>query len=289
MLTIFTPTYNRKYILPKLYESLISQTNQNFTWLIVDDGSADGTEELVSQWIKDNKIKIEYIKQENAGKMQAHNAGVLNAKTKYFVCVDSDDYVVDNAVETLLNGIAQIDGKDHICGIVAYRGKPDGSVLKTEFPKGMTESSLTDLYHAGFEGDATLLYRTEVLKKFLFPKIEGEKFITENYVYCQIDQEYKLLIIPEIVVICEYLDDGYSKNIYKVFNKNPKGMALYYNLKVKLAKGLIERLKFMAGYICYSKVAKNKHKFKNSNCKFCYIVGYPLGLFLYLKRKKYSK
>ena len=289
MLTIFTPTYNRKYTLPKLYESLKSQTNKNFTWLIVDDGSSDGTEELVAQWIQDGQIKIEYIKQENAGKMQAHNVGVLNTKTKYFVCVDSDDYVVDNAVEILLKGIEQIDDKKHLCGIVAYRGTPEGSIIKAEFPKGITESSLTDLYRAGFDGDATLLYRTEVLKRFLFPKIEGEKFITENYVYSQIDEEYKMLTIPEIIIICEYLNDGYSKNIYKVFNKNPKGMVLYYNLKVKLAKSLSEKLKFMAGYICYSKVAKSKNKFKNSNSKICYILGYPLGLFLYLKRKKYSK
>ncbi|MBQ6816818.1 MAG: glycosyltransferase family 2 protein, partial [Bacilli bacterium] len=78
MLTIFTPTYNRKQTLPKLYDSLTKQTNNNFTWLIVDDGSSDGTEELIRAWQTESKIKIEYIYQTNAGKMQAHNNGVLS-------------------------------------------------------------------------------------------------------------------------------------------------------------------------------------------------------------------
>ena len=285
MLTIFTPTYNRKHTLPKLYDSLKSQTNKNFSWLIVDDGSTDDTASLIEQWQKENVVNIEYITQENAGKMQAHNTGVLNTKTKYFVCVDSDDFISDNAVDILLNGIEQIKDDPEICGIVAYKGKTDGSIVKSEFPAGIKKTTLGDLYRSGFQGDTTLVYKTEVLRNFLFPKIEGEKFITENYVYCQIDEQYKLLVIPEIIIICEYLEDGYSKNIYKVFNKNPKGLALYYNLKVKLAKSFGERLKFMAGYICYSKIAKAKNKFKNSNSKFCYILGYPFGVYLYLKRK----
>ena len=53
--TIFTPTYNRKYLLEKVYNSLKSQINKNFIWLIVDDGSNDGTREFIE------KLKLEGI------------------------------------------------------------------------------------------------------------------------------------------------------------------------------------------------------------------------------------
>ena len=54
-ITVFTPTYNRGYILNKLYESLKKQTVNKFEWLIVDDGSTDQTEQLVQSWIKTEK------------------------------------------------------------------------------------------------------------------------------------------------------------------------------------------------------------------------------------------
>ena len=67
-LTVFTPTYNRAYTLGRLYESLCRQSNKNFEWLVVDDGSKDGTEELIKSWQSEEKISIRYIYQENGGK-----------------------------------------------------------------------------------------------------------------------------------------------------------------------------------------------------------------------------
>ena len=72
-MTVFTPTYNRAYILPKLYNSLCEQTCKNFEWLIVDDGSTDNTSEIIEKWIAERKIEIRYIKQKNGGKQRAHN------------------------------------------------------------------------------------------------------------------------------------------------------------------------------------------------------------------------
>ena len=101
-LTIFTPTYNRAYTLKKLYASLIEQINQNFEWLIVDDGSTDNTEEVVKQWVDEKKITIRYFKQRNGGKQRAHNKGVEICNTELFICVDSDDYIVKDSVDKIL-------------------------------------------------------------------------------------------------------------------------------------------------------------------------------------------
>ena len=64
-LTIFTPAYNRAYTLHKCYESLKKQTNKDFEWLIIDDGSTDNTRELVQSWIEENIIPIKYHYQKN--------------------------------------------------------------------------------------------------------------------------------------------------------------------------------------------------------------------------------
>ena len=195
-LTVFTPTYNRKGNLKKLYESLLRQTVSDFIWIIVDDGSTDGTEDLVRQWISESKIVIQYHFQDNSGKMIAHNKGVLLSTTELFVCVDSDDYLTDNAVELILKYYECIATDDSLCGIVAYK-----SISKNQFPRRIESSTLSNLYHCGFRGETTLVFKTDVLRHYLFPVIEGEKFITEGYVYDQIDDTYKYLVLREILII----------------------------------------------------------------------------------------
>ena len=74
--TVFTPTFNRAYTLPRVYESLKSQTFKNFEWLIVDDGSSDGTADLVKMWQNEGALTIRYFYQINRGKHIAINRGV---------------------------------------------------------------------------------------------------------------------------------------------------------------------------------------------------------------------
>ena len=101
LLTVFTPTYNRKHLLPVLYKSLCAQTDKNFIWLLIDDGSSDGTEETVKQWQNENKINIEYFYKKNGGMHTAHNAAYRLISTELNVCIDSDDSMPEDAVEKI--------------------------------------------------------------------------------------------------------------------------------------------------------------------------------------------
>ncbi len=56
--TVFTPTYNRAHLLYRTYNSLRKQTYRDFEWLIVDDGSTDGTETLIKQWSQEAEFSI---------------------------------------------------------------------------------------------------------------------------------------------------------------------------------------------------------------------------------------
>ena len=112
-ITVFTPTFNRAHILPKLYNSLLKQTNQNFEWLIVDDGSTDNSKTIIDEWIKQNRIVIKYFYQKNSGKMMAHNLGVLKSEEELFMCVDSDDYLFDeNVINKIITKWESVDNKE---------------------------------------------------------------------------------------------------------------------------------------------------------------------------------
>ncbi|MGG5460570.1 glycosyltransferase family 2 protein [Clostridium sp. B9] len=285
-LTIFTPTYNRGYILKQLYSSLINQNNKEFIWLIVDDGSEDCTSELVNEWIGENQIEIQYIKQENQGKHIAHNSGVKNCKTEFFFCVDSDDYLLKNAVQDILDEIQYLNRSD-VAGIVAPRIYKDGTTIGKEMVKGIKYSTLSKLEDKyGVKGDTALIFKTNILKKYKFPKINGENFLGEGYIYSQIDQNYKLYISNKKYYVCEYLDDGYTKNVISLIIKNPKGYTLLKKERIKVSYGLRAKLKEASLYYAGGLLSKEKRIIKNSPKKIVTFFSIPLALLIYNIRFK---
>src|SRR5690554_1545966 len=118
MLTVFTPTYNRGYIIEKLYESLNHQTNKNFEWLVIDDGSTDDTSKIFDKILKkDHEYQIRYIKKENGGKHTAANLALDLAEGEIFFVVDSDDVLTANAVERVFYYYNQIKDDSSFCGV----------------------------------------------------------------------------------------------------------------------------------------------------------------------------
>ena len=233
-LTVFTPTYNRANTLPRLYHSLLNQDRDCFKWLIVDDGSQDNTRELVTQWINEALIEIKYIYQENAGKMQAHNRGVLECDTDLFLCCDSDDWMMENSIKKSLDYWENHKHED-LAGMISPKKIVNGTVDNLSlFPKNEDYDNLTGIYNKGYIGETAIFFRIEIVKNFLFPKIEGEKFIPESYVYQQIDQSYMYLLCCSYFMECEYQPDGLSNNGYLLGIRNPRGMAMAANMSLSM-------------------------------------------------------
>jgi glycosyltransferase involved in cell wall biosynthesis len=283
-ITVFTPTYNRAYILNQLYESLCRQTEKYFVWLIVDDGSTDNTKNIVDRWIEENKINIKYYYQSNGGKMSAHNYGVSLTETELFMCVDSDDYLTNDAIEKILK-CWTINKSESIAGIVALKGITQKRPIGTQMPN-VYETTLSDLYNKyKFRGDTTLIFRNEIIKEYPFPQIAGEKFITEKYIYDQIDQRYKLWVLDSICIVCSYLDDGYSKNTLKIIKDNPKGWALFFNQCLKYQDNLTDKFDSSFRYVCMSLLSKDIKIIKKANNKALVVLAFPFGVMLYIKRR----
>ena len=237
-LTIFTPAYNRAHTLSRTYESLLRQTCDDFEWLIVDDGSKDSTKALVEEWIQEGKIGIRYIYQQNQGMHGAHNTAYRNIHTELNTCIDSDDYMPDDAVETIIN-FWKAHGSDKYAGIIGLDCTENGNIIGTSFPKGMTETTLNGFYAKGGKGDKKLVYRTDVIKQYPeYPIFEGEKYVSLGYKYLLIDQDYTLLTLNKPFVIVEYQQDGSSMNMYRQYWNNPKGFAFIRKVDMKLCGSL---------------------------------------------------
>lgn len=229
-LCIFTPTFNRAYCLDNLYRSLVEQTTLDFHWLIVDDGSSDDTEDLVESFKTTSPFPITYIKQHNGGKQRAHNTGVAHCEDDLFFCVDSDDLLAPRTVEIIKQAWSAWRNDPTVAGMVGLCGSDATTPLGTRMPHDAERITFWDLYYRRkHKGDSAPVYRTEVLKKFPFDVAEGEKFIAEPYVYHQIDQHYTLGVIDEVLIVREYLEDGYTNNVRKVTRENPLG---YMKLKL---------------------------------------------------------
>ena len=281
-LTIFTPTYNRAYILPKLYDSLCEQTCQDFEWLIVDDGSTDQTKELIEEWRQECKVAIRYIYQDNSGKMMAHNKAVQKSSGELFMCIDSDDClcserVVEDTLSYWDRQISMIDSPNYIGGLLGYKmigGK------KQNFPQGMQITHLSELFNKGFSGETALLFRCDILVKYPFPYFEGEKFVTDVYVYDQIDRNYKFLLFPYYMQNCEYQIGGYSNNYMKLLFDNPKGFRAYHNQCVKFHKK-----GYLKSAICYIALSIRIGDWKMFRCSanpFLTALLFPIGIIKYL-------
>lgn len=229
--TVFTPAYNRGYIIEKLYRSLQRQSFTDFEWLIVDDGSKDDTEERIRLFQSEqNPFPIRYIKTENGGKHRAINRGVQEAKGELFFIVDSDDHITDDALQRIHDMESSIPKEDkaQFAGICGLRGYDNSAVIGTTFDGTILDITTLERERYGITGDKSEVYYTNILRRYPFPVFEGEKFLTECVVWDRIAADgLKLRFYNHISIICNYLQDGLTANLDKQIVGSPKGHALY--------------------------------------------------------------
>lgn len=254
IITVFTPTFNRAYSLPRLYNSLKEQTRLDFEWLLVDDGSTDNTKEVVASFIRDNAISIRYIKQENGGKHRAINRGVQEANGDWFFIVDSDDYLPDDAIELLWRECSLVSCESIIGGVSGIKSYPNnkrvGGVLSFDH---LRCNPIEFRYKYHVKGDMAEMWRTKILKEFPFPSFPNELFMDESVVWFRIAQKYDVNYFNKTIYYCEYLEDGLTRNIRRVYRNSPKGSMLYCLQMINLKQTpLIAKLKAATNYWRYT-------------------------------------
>lgn len=234
-ITVFTPTYNRGYIIENLYQSLQKQTYTNFEWLIIDDGSSDDTEELFARWHQENNpFDIRYYKVENGGKHRAINKGTDLALGNLFYIVDSDDSLTEDALESIVIWEQSIINKQEFCGVAGNKGKNLSELVGTTFVGEYVDATSLERNKYKITGDKAEVFYTDVLKRYKFDEIKGEKFITEATVWDRMAYDgYKIRWFNKTIYLCDYLEDGLTKNMKEIFAKNPIGTAIYIKQQIK--------------------------------------------------------
>ena len=283
-ITVFTPTYNRAYCLHKCYDSLVNQTNKDFLWLIIDDGSIDETKELVQKWISENIISIKYHYKDNGGMHSGHNAAYSLIDTPLNVCIDSDDYMPENAIEKIIEIWNKIKGEPKFAGIIGLDATPEGEIIGDKIPAYIKETTLYEVNNTlKLKGDKKLVLRTDVVKKYPpYPIFEGERFVPLGYLYLLIDQDFVLYPTNEILCHVEYMADGSSLNIIKQYRRHPNGFAFSRKSRMQLSKSFKVKFRNAIHYVSCSIFLKNHRFISESPNKPLTLLAVPLGILLNL-------
>lgn len=284
-LSIFTPTFNRAELLEKLYESLLGQSNKNFEWVIVDDGSVDGTKELICDWINaKNDFLIRYFYTDNAGKHSAYNFFLDNIKTDWHICVDSDDTLAQDAVAIIQNDIYDIYDKNEYIGIVYPKKMKEVDQIQW-LPVSVDKVNISDIklkYKIKIE--TAIVFRQSCSQKHRFPVFENENFLSEEIFYNLLIKEGYFLPKRELFYLSEYQENGITKSVFKLWKKNPKGtealLESRYNYIIENVYGerkFIEKIKCLINLSTISLIQK-KSIFNLSFKPMCSLLLLPLIL-----------
>ncbi len=290
-LTVITTTYNRAYCLHQVYESLQRQDTNDFKWLIIDDGSTDDTKERVVAWQAEGKVDIQYAYKINGGMHTARNLGYELVETELNVIIDSDDWLPDNVIGKVIRFWNESKRED-IAGIIALDASPDGKVIGSPMPSGIKECHFREFFgkYKGY-GDKKLIYRSELTRLYPYPEYPGEKFYPASYKFMMLDQQYKLLLLDEVVCIADYNPDSMTYAKYAQYRNCAKGFAHFRNETMRVSNDWKYIINQMIHYHAESRLAGESHFIRNCSRKFLAVLMWLPGImyYLYLKntRRKY--
>lgn len=293
-LSILTATYNRANLLKRLYESILMNLNVGIEveWLIMDDGSSDETENVISKIRDENRIYIRYLKQVNQGKMAAINHLMDYARGDLIIECDSDDYFAENAFLYIKYAYEESKYEKDLYGLCFLKYDQNGQNIGNEFKEQKT--TMFDLYFKDLEdGEKAIAFFKDRRKNYSYELESDEKFVTEARMYHKMDLEYKIKCYNEPIMICEYQKDGYSKNIDKVFKENPKGYLKYFEeiltMQDMVGVNFKKRLYVIKHYILFCVLNRKKPNFadmKGLLNKILTVLLYVPGFIMTKKRFK---
>jgi len=292
-ITIFTPTYNRAYCLHKCYESLCRQTSKDFEWLIIDDGSTDNTAQLVQSWrAADNGFAIRYLYKENGGMHTGYNLAYENIETELSMNVDSDDWLPDTAIETIL-AFWSANKRPDVGGIYALDQYENGAVIGTPFPEDLKEFRGWGYKMVYYEANGTpKRYVNHGDKKFIgvtaairqyppIPVFPGERYYSLYYKQHRLERDYTILILNQPVCTVEYMADGSSSNMYHQYVRNPRGFCDERLFVMQYAPSFRLKLVSAVHYVAESRLMGNRRFLQDATNKPAVLLALLPGLLLY--------
>jgi len=256
--TVFVPTFNRAHTIRRALDSVAAQTFRECEIVIIDDGSTDGTAELVEQWRREVDLPVTYVVQENAGKHAAHNQALQCARGELFAVLDSDDAFVPEALERLWFHWTSIPESERpgFCGVEGLTAFFDGRVSGTRFPRDVMDSDYITLRREHrIRGDKKGALRTDLLRQFPYPTYPGERHMRPSWLWKNLAQHYRTRYFNEVIQYIEYQPGGLSSNRFRLRMANPRGYRRYFLEEVNRhghGHGPRDRIDACSMYVRYS-------------------------------------
>ena len=296
-ISIITPTYNRRHLLPRLYESLCTQQSKDFEWIVIDDGSSDNTYELFDKWLNEKKIEITYIKKENGGKHTALNYSHNYINGELTFIVDSDDKLPDNAIKDITEDWMKYRDDETIAGITYLKGYFDGTPIKNMLFKGMKFNDSKYIVSNVFEmkenvrvaADSCEIIRTSIFREIPLLDNNGERYCGESYLWLSIGRAgYRTVYANKIMYLAEYQKGGLTDEGRKLALSSPHNGYELSKLSFKPPMNIKTRIKKAWLYVCYGTMIKKSatEMISESGAPILIILNYIMGKILYYYWKK---
>ena len=277
MITILTPTFNRAHLLPRLFESLTHQTDFNFEWLVMDDGSTDGTSDLFAgKTFLSAPFPIRYYWQENGGKHRALNAGVKQAKGDFIFIADSDDWLLPQSVAIVGQHTSAIADDNIFAGVAGLDVFDDERIVGTGLPQDIIDCNAMDIrYRYHVDGDLKEVFKTTVLQEFPFPEIQDERFCPEQLVWFRIAQKYKLRYFNIPIYVAEYQPNGITASIIRVRMLAPQATCMMYAEMLAYKIPFKEKIKAAINFWRFKACAPSRVMITTlkGGWRWCYLIG----------------
>lgn len=297
-ITVFTPAYNRKDLLPRLFESLQNQVFRDFEWLIIDDGSTDGTELLIDSLVKqlqftERCFPIRYFKKKNGGKHTAINLGAKKAQGELFFIADSDDMLPPDALKIVNEEWSKIRDDKSFLGLCGIDADMEGHIIGTGLPSDYIDCpawDITSVHHV--TGDLKEVFRTEIIRSTPFPEITDEKFCPEVLVWFRMARNYKMRFVNRVIYIADYQPNGITASIIKSRMESPVGSMLTYSELINYPLPLKNKIRSAINYWRFRFCLARSHKAKIQrdnigvpHISVKWILVAPIGFLLHVKDK----
>lgn len=281
LVTIATPTYNRAALLPRLYQSLCRQSCKDLEWLVVDDGSTDSTESVVNGFIRDGILPIHYLRKSNGGKHTAVNLAVKEARGELLFIADSDDWLPETAIADTLDVYSQVKDDPDFCGVCGLDQYADGTIVGSGLPQPTIDASPLEIRGKwGVTGDLKEVFRTDILRRYPFPEIPGERFCPEALVWNRIGLKYQLHYFNKPIYTVEYQSDGLSNTITIARMNSPIASMMTYSEWFDFAPSFTAKLRMAINYWRFAFCTTSKNRIRIARWGR---LPLPLGWLLHIK------
>lgn len=203
--TIFTSAFNAERTLHRVYESLQNQTLRSFEWVVVSDGSVDGTEGIVEKWRENAPFPIRLERQEHSGTAASFNRAVAIARGEFFFQIDHDDGCKPVALEKLWETWGEVpeQARPSYAGMYVRscdeNGRPNGS----GFGAPWRDATFHEQYYKfRVREDQRPCWVTKIIRRFPAPILKGfSGWLPEGLTHARVGRIYKARWLNEILYV----------------------------------------------------------------------------------------